>query len=245
VNAAIPTVVFEAKDASGNDLVPVDVKMDGKLIAERLDGTALSIDPGEHAFTFASAGKTSVQKHFVIHEGEKNRRERIVFAPASVAAIAPSVTRPEAILATTATMAPAPPDSTITLTPSAPAGSADWRRPAKWAAFGLAAVGIGVGVVETLTAIKKSNDFNSVPDNCMDDGNGHIRGGARCEQINHDQTFATWTAAIAYGLGGALAATGLILHLGETQPAKQGHTSASVACGVSASLAGATCVGHW
>ena len=56
VNASMPTVVFEAKDGSGNDLSAVTVKMDGALLAERLEGTAMPLDPGAHTFTFDSLG---------------------------------------------------------------------------------------------------------------------------------------------------------------------------------------------
>jgi hypothetical protein len=45
VNAAIPTLVFEAKDAAGNDLSAVTVTMDAKPLVDRLEGTAISLDP--------------------------------------------------------------------------------------------------------------------------------------------------------------------------------------------------------
>lgn len=86
VNVAMPTVVFEVKDAPGNDLTGVRVDMDGSVLAEHLEGTALSIDPGEHKFTFTHAGDPPVQKVFVIREGEKDRRERIVMGTLAVAA---------------------------------------------------------------------------------------------------------------------------------------------------------------
>jgi hypothetical protein len=81
VNAAIPTIVFETKDGAGNDVGGVKVTMDGQTLTERLEGTALSIDPGEHAFTFEAPGQPTVQKSFVIREAEKERRERIQFGP--------------------------------------------------------------------------------------------------------------------------------------------------------------------
>jgi hypothetical protein len=101
VNAAMPSIVFEAQDAAGNDLAAVTVTMDGQPLTERLDGSALSIDPGEHAFSFSAAGRPKVEKRFVLREGEKARRERIVLAslpapaaPAPVAAAPPMVTSP-------------------------------------------------------------------------------------------------------------------------------------------------------
>src|SRR5882724_84046 len=56
VNAAMPTVVFAAKDQTGKDLAAVKVTMDGEPLADRLDGTALSVDPGEHSFVFDAEG---------------------------------------------------------------------------------------------------------------------------------------------------------------------------------------------
>jgi hypothetical protein len=77
-NAAIPAVVFEAKDGAGKDLSVVKVTMDGELLAERLDGTALLVDPGEHVFSFESAGSPALEKRLIIRESQKDRREVIV-----------------------------------------------------------------------------------------------------------------------------------------------------------------------
>ncbi len=129
-------------------------------------------------------------------------------------------------------------------TPASNPGS--WRGPVKWVSFGLAAVGVGLGVVETLTAIQKSKDFQANPA-CMDDGKGDIRGGQACETIAHDQTIATWTAAISYGVAGVFTATGLILQFSE--PASESGSAhgppRTLACGLGGSLTGATCVARW
>jgi hypothetical protein len=85
VNRAIPTIVFEAKDTAGNDLGSVRINMDGKLLVERVEGTAISLDPGEHVFTFEAAGLPPVEKVLILREGEKERHERIVLAPAAAA----------------------------------------------------------------------------------------------------------------------------------------------------------------
>jgi hypothetical protein len=78
-----PTIVFDAKDGAGNDLSEVRVSMDGKPLVGRLDGTAVAVDPGPHAFTFEVSGQPSVTKGFVLKEGEKLRRERVVIGPRS------------------------------------------------------------------------------------------------------------------------------------------------------------------
>jgi hypothetical protein len=78
-----PTIVFDAKDSAGNDLSEVKVSMDGKALVGRLDGTAIAVDPGPHAFTFEVSGQPNITRGFVLKEGEKLRRERIVIGPHS------------------------------------------------------------------------------------------------------------------------------------------------------------------
>lgn len=105
VNAAIPTVVFEAKDDAGNDVSAVRVSMDGQAVAERLEGTAISFDPGEHDFVFEAAGRPPLQRVLVLHEGEKNRHEKIVLGAAH-----PEASGAPATPGPAATVPPAPLD---------------------------------------------------------------------------------------------------------------------------------------
>jgi hypothetical protein len=79
VNVAMPTIVFDAKDAGGRELIDVTVKMDGELLAQRLEGISLSIDPGQHTFTFEVPGHPALSQRLLILEGEKDRRARITF----------------------------------------------------------------------------------------------------------------------------------------------------------------------
>jgi hypothetical protein len=74
VAASMPTVVFAATDAKGNDLVEAKVFLDGKLLLGRLGGDAVPVDPGVHSARFVS--RTGVEKGelFVARAGEKNRR---------------------------------------------------------------------------------------------------------------------------------------------------------------------------
>jgi hypothetical protein len=79
VNAQIPTIIFAAKDASGADLSAVKVSMDGEVLAERLEGIALSVDPGEHTFTYETTGQPPLTKKLVVQEAQKDRRESVMF----------------------------------------------------------------------------------------------------------------------------------------------------------------------
>jgi hypothetical protein len=72
VDDSLPTVIVAARDGSGNDLTDVRVTVDGELLAERIEGSALAVDPGAHTFKFESAG-TTVESKVLIRETEKNR----------------------------------------------------------------------------------------------------------------------------------------------------------------------------
>jgi hypothetical protein len=104
VDTAVPTIVFEAKDAAGNDVTAVRVTMDGEQLAEKLTGTALDVDPGEHVFAF-DAGGQRVERHLVIHQAEKNRRESVVLGGQAVAASNALAEPPQAGLGTHKTIA--------------------------------------------------------------------------------------------------------------------------------------------
>lgn len=85
VNALIPTVVFQVKDSAGNDLSGVKVTMDGLPLSDRLAGTPVSLDPGEHSFVFEAPWGAKVEKTLALRDGEKDRREPVVFGDASPA----------------------------------------------------------------------------------------------------------------------------------------------------------------
>ena len=78
LNVALPSIVFQAKDAGGNDLTAVTVTIDGRPLVDHLDGTAIAVDPGNHTFAFAVAGQPKVSKHIVVYQGEKGRQEPIL-----------------------------------------------------------------------------------------------------------------------------------------------------------------------
>ena len=87
IDQSIPTVVFEVKSASGEELTNVRVLEDGNVLAEKLDGKSVTLDVGPHTFRFESTegkGLPNEQK-MVIHEGDKNRKISVTLAsPASV-----------------------------------------------------------------------------------------------------------------------------------------------------------------
>jgi hypothetical protein len=84
-----PTIILTVTDAAGHDVIAVKVSVDGKVVAEKLDGKALLVDPGAREFTFEVPGQPPVKETILIREAEKNRNEKVVIGPAPPAAPPP------------------------------------------------------------------------------------------------------------------------------------------------------------
>ena len=74
IEAALPTIVVRAEDATGSDRVDVEVLVDGKSITKRLDGSAIPLDPGQHHVVYRAPGAGEVAQDLLLAQGEKNRR---------------------------------------------------------------------------------------------------------------------------------------------------------------------------
>jgi hypothetical protein len=152
-----PTIVFEAKDASGKDLTAVVVSMDGVRLADSLDGTALAVDPGAHTFTFEVSGQSPIVQQYVLREGERARTALIVSGtPAPVRSPTPpepsATNAPPAINAAAAPPTPKPDFQT-----SADAGEV--QRAIGLVSVGLGAAGLLVGGVFGALSIAAHNDY--------------------------------------------------------------------------------------
>jgi hypothetical protein len=88
VDQALPTVVLSARGPDGKDLAEARVLFDGALLAERLDGKAVPVDPGEHFFRFEIAGGESRDVKVLVHQGKKNREVSVSFQKQRPAAVA-------------------------------------------------------------------------------------------------------------------------------------------------------------
>ncbi len=92
LDAKTPTVVIDATDDKGNDLVSVKLSVDGTDVVAKLDGLPLAVDGGEHVFHYDAAGFAPVEEHVVIRSGEKNRvlKVRFVSSAPSAGPVAPA-----------------------------------------------------------------------------------------------------------------------------------------------------------
>lgn len=218
VERAMPSLVFVAKDAKGADLVAVSVAMDGVVLTDQLDGSALSVDPGEHTFELTTKGASPVSTHLVLREGMKGRHELVVFG-----------TPPQGV-ETPARQADAP-------TPAPEARDGSSQRLLGLIVGGAGIVGLGIGTYFGVRA-KGTYDDASASANCPAGLSSCNQSGVDGNRTAHDQATVSTVAFVA---GGALLAGGVVLFL--TAP-KDGSVRVQ-AGGLGASSAGLQLRGGW
>ena len=221
VRAITPTLVFVVKDDADQDLSDVRVTMDDQVLASRLDGTAIAINPGPHHFVFESPGHTREERSLVVREGEKDRHERVVLVNTPAEAVPVAVAPVAAPSAAPTTEAPSNPGRT--------------QRTA-----GLVVAGVGVAgvVVGSVFGIIAKSTYDGAVDNDCTSRNTHACNPTGVQQggTAHDQATVSTVAFIA---GGVLAAGGVALYF--TAP----HASVAVTPTVGVRSAGVGLSGSW
>jgi hypothetical protein len=192
-----PTIVFSVKDAAGTDVSAVRVSVDGRKLADRLDGKALAVDPGTHRFSFEWAGQPPVTRQLLVREGEKGRLE-LIDTTAPVGASASGGASPKGF--TSAFEAG-------TAVPDHGGQSGATQRLWGYGLGGAGIAGLAGGAVFGLVALGASNDSKNecAISNCQNH---------QAAQNDHDKaaTFST-ASTVAFIAGGALVALGATLVL--------------------------------
>jgi hypothetical protein len=183
VVAAQPTVVFDAKSASGQDLTAVRVTMDDTPFLQSLDGVARPIDPGRHHFVFEASGFHRNAAMVLVREGERDRRIRLILKPEAVPGQQPETT-------------------------SAPFFDPPTRRTVGLATGAVGVAGVALGVVFALIA--KSTYDHALQTECSGNASLCSSQGTRDGQAAHDQANV---ATVGVVVGGALLAGGAALYL--------------------------------
>lgn len=70
----IPTVIPIVTDDTGEAVVDVRVTMDGVLLTQKLDASAIAVDPGTHRFSFATERGVFATQTVQVLRGQRNRR---------------------------------------------------------------------------------------------------------------------------------------------------------------------------
>jgi hypothetical protein len=141
---SLPTIVVTAKDDRGADLADVAVAVDGQALVSKLDGNAIPLNPGRHAFRFQTAGGPPTDVSIVVREGEKNQPVAAVVH--GVASGGESGGTGAGGTGAGAGGGGAAPGSALRIT--------------GWVLGGLGVVGLGVGAAFGVMAIGDKNDAN-------------------------------------------------------------------------------------
>ncbi len=217
VNASIPSIVFEAKDAAGNDLTAVKVTLDGQKFADRLDGTALAVDPGPRTFVFETTGAAPVRKQFVLARKAKDRRELITFDDLGAAAVASA-------------------GGEAATTEDARSGG-ELQRTLGWTAAGVGVVGLAVGTVFQFQRSSKLSERDDLCPSSVDCAPGTQE---RINALTDEARSAATVSAVSLIAGGVLVTGGLALVL----TAPKGRASAALTPIVTAHFRGLAVAGH-
>jgi hypothetical protein len=154
VERALPTVVIAAKNGAGEDLVDVKVSVDGRPLAAKLDGQAVAMDPGPHAFHFEASDGTSIDHRFVVKEGEQNQPVAVLLGPPG--------------------HSPGPEPSQ---------GTRTWKT-VGWVLGGVGVVGLAVGTVFGVMAITDHSDAQCNSNHqCLSGPLGDARTAARVSDV--------------------------------------------------------------
>jgi hypothetical protein len=74
VEKRIPSIVLDVRDGENRDLSNVKVSVDAEVLSETLEGRSIPLDPGSHRFRFEAAGFRTLERTYVLREGEHSRR---------------------------------------------------------------------------------------------------------------------------------------------------------------------------
>jgi hypothetical protein len=185
----LPSVVFLANDESGGALAEVQVTVDGQVVASKLDGRAMSIEPGLHDVAFVAPGGACASAKVMIADRQQDRVITVVLHPPPVAAPAPSVSIPAA-----APRREADPLAVREVPAAAPAGMGHWAMPRSPWPYVLAGAGLASVAAGAVLAVWGNEDNSRLENECK----------PQCSLGSLQHVRNMYIAAdVAYGTGGA------------------------------------------
>jgi hypothetical protein len=159
VEKALPTIVFVVRGPDRKDLTAVSVTMDDLLLADHLDGSAIQVDPGEHAFSFESEGFAWTALTIRIRDHDKRLPVHVTLRPLPAIESVPAK-QEETPAPANPPATPVPPRSPAP-TPRIPPDSGTWKKLSSYVALGVGGAGIAVGSVFGVAALNKKSSLDS------------------------------------------------------------------------------------
>jgi hypothetical protein len=195
--------------APGADAPGLEISLDGKVVGRATLGVAIPVDPGPHEIAALAPGKRPFKSTAVAPEG-----------PGKVAVLIPALEDAPAEAA-----APAAPVA-VGASPTAdrPASDGKTQRTVAYVLGGAGIVGIGLGAVFGLNAISKNDESNEngcVGNDCTPDA----------AELRKDAQSAGTISTVAFALGGAALAGGVVLLLTAPHGKSESAPTARVSIG--------------
>jgi hypothetical protein len=88
VEQELPSVVFSIRSA-GQSIEQVRISVDGAPVAERVPDQPLSVDPGNHVFTFEGVGAETSSQTVIVERGQKARSIEVDLRPLASVDVTP------------------------------------------------------------------------------------------------------------------------------------------------------------
>jgi hypothetical protein len=175
LDGEIPSVTPVVSDIAGVPVTDVEVTMDGQPFAQTLDGRALAVDPGVHAFVFRRGGVVFATRKVMIVQGQHGPLS-VSYQPGwPPPGRAESATEPE----------PAePPKPRSTLETVLP-----------YAALGLGVLGVGTGALFTYWGKTDNDQLAKCSPNCSAGAVAHVNN----MYVAADVSFGVGVAALGAG----------------------------------------------
>jgi len=223
-----------------------EVWVNGKQVGRLPLPAPLRLDKGRAEIQIRAAGYVATSDTVAITGGKREERSfRLVREPVAAPAVvtpAPATTMPKPAETQVASSSPpaaspdatastpAPTGATLTATGSQSAGDGSSLRPYAWGAAGGAALGLILGTVEGLSAIKKKNEFNDHrgADGSHDCGTDALN--AACKSIQDAHGSARTLAIVGIGAGVVLAGASAVLFVMSSPGEAKSGTTSALAC---------------
>ncbi len=87
----LPSITLAIRDAEDHDVIEAKIFLDAKPFADKVDGKAVFLDPGEHVFRIEAEGFEPSEIRVIAREGEQNRAVDIKIQKKSVTPPPPDV----------------------------------------------------------------------------------------------------------------------------------------------------------
>ncbi len=204
----------------GQDAKDLTVSVDGNPVPSVMIGIPQPVDPGQHSVTAVATGKRAQPQSVTLKDGERSAVTLKLEAdpsalppPGAVTAAVPGVAAPVATAPSSA--AGPPPVVGEPTTDHGVSSGSNGMRIGSYVAFGVGAVGLGLGTVFTLKWSSKNSDADELYEDCPTDAQGRQACSdlvkAQILDLDDQAKSAGTLGIIGFAAGGVGIATGITL----------------------------------